>query len=50
VAIKQLNAKNKKTKIKHVNYLMVGCENIYGLVIGSFMKSLQTITPHKQLS
>jgi hypothetical protein len=40
MASKQLQAKNQETKIKHVGYLLVGCENIYGFVVGCFMKSL----------
>jgi hypothetical protein len=50
VAIKQIRGKNLQTKIKHASYLLVGWENIHGPVVGNFMKSLQTITPHKQLS
>jgi len=40
MASKQLQAKNQETRIKHVGYLLVGCENIYGFVVGCFMKSL----------
>ncbi len=28
----------------------MGVKNIYGLIVGNFMKSLQTIIPHKQYS